>query len=297
MATIRRAFTAAQRILRPTQHSPAAYLCPRNRFYATDSSDGGGGSSSNNSNRNDNVTTNSNNNNSPSDTESPPTQGSELMTSSNAVIPSPSGSPSHLPDGIPLPGAQAAANAEGDSFPVLEPINDFVNITPAFSFLSGAGQSSTLTGSFNSRSVLSDIGSDSSSSSASAYTPGRIIEDNQYHLHIYTHKHNTHMTFSKPNKDSIISLSCGNVGFKKSGRSTFDAAYTLASTVFARIEEKRIQPKSVELVLRGFGPGREACLKALMGREGRYLRPVIERVTDATRLKFGGVRSKGKRRL
>ena len=53
----------------------------------------------------------------------------------------------------------------------------------------------------------------------------------------------------------------------------------------------------VELVLRGFGDGREAIKKILLGSEGMGLRPRIVRVTDATRLKFGGTRSKKPRRL
>ena len=53
----------------------------------------------------------------------------------------------------------------------------------------------------------------------------------------------------------------------------------------------------VEIILRGFGPGREAVTKVLLGSEGRNLRPRIVRVSDATRLKFGGTRSKKPRRL
>ena len=53
----------------------------------------------------------------------------------------------------------------------------------------------------------------------------------------------------------------------------------------------------VEVVLRGFGPGREAVSKVLLGSEGRNMRPKVVRVTDATRLKFGGTRSKKPRRL
>lgn len=53
----------------------------------------------------------------------------------------------------------------------------------------------------------------------------------------------------------------------------------------------------VEVLLRGFGPGREAVGKVLLGSEGSNLRPRVVRVTDATRLKFGGTRSKKPRRL
>jgi small subunit ribosomal protein S11 len=122
-------------------------------------------------------------------------------------------------------------------------------------------------------------------------------QDDEYHLHIYSTKHNTHITFTRPDKGAIVSLSAGNVGFRKSHRGTYDAAYQLAAHVFKTIEEKRIKPRAVEVVLRGFGQGREAVVKALLGQEGRFLKPVVKRVTDSTRLKFGGTRSPKPRRL
>ncbi|KAF3932282.1 hypothetical protein ABW19_dt0204782 [Dactylella cylindrospora] len=122
-------------------------------------------------------------------------------------------------------------------------------------------------------------------------------QEQMFHLHIYSTKHNTHMTFTDPKRNAIISCSTGNLGFRKAGRHTYDAAYQLASHVFQKIEEKGLIPKKVEVVLRGFGVGREACVKALLGKEGRYLKNVIVRVTDATRTKFGGTRSKKPRRL
>jgi small subunit ribosomal protein S11 len=60
-------------------------------------------------------------------------------------------------------------------------------------------------------------------------------------------------------------------------------------------KEQRID--RLELILRGFGDGREAIKKILLGSEGMLVRPRIVRVTDATRLKFGGQRSKKPRRL
>jgi small subunit ribosomal protein S11 len=55
--------------------------------------------------------------------------------------------------------------------------------------------------------------------------------------------------------------------------------------------------REVELVLRGFGKGREAVTKALLGSEGRFLREKITSVSDDTKLKFGGTRSQNPRRL
>lgn len=55
--------------------------------------------------------------------------------------------------------------------------------------------------------------------------------------------------------------------------------------------------EGIEVVLRGFGPGREAFQKALLGNDGTLIKPLVVKVTDATRLKFGGTRSPAVRRL
>lgn len=126
---------------------------------------------------------------------------------------------------------------------------------------------------------------------------GAGIEDNLHHLNVYATKHNTHITFTKPNKDVILTLSCGNVGFKKANRGTFEAAYQLASVMFSRMEERGLRPKHLEVVYRDFGPGRDAFTKVLLGKEGKSIRESVVRVTDASRLKFGGTRSRAIRRL
>jgi small subunit ribosomal protein S11 len=124
-------------------------------------------------------------------------------------------------------------------------------------------------------------------------------EDDRHKLHIYAHKHNTHLTLSKPNRDALISVSCGNIGFRKAGRGTYDAGYQLAAFVMSRIQDKGLLPqiKKIELIYRGFGPGREAVTKAILGSEGKRIRGLICKLSDSTRLKFGGVRSKKPRRL
>jgi small subunit ribosomal protein S11 len=145
-----------------------------------------------------------------------------------------------------------------------------------------------------------------------------------HRLHIYAHKHNTHITFVQPSKpasqtphlasaltakqtaqqqnksiDVLLSLSTGNIGFKKAGRGSYDAAFQLAAFALRQIQEKGMarEVKHLEVVLRGFGAGREAVTKALLGTEGRLLRSKISSVADATRLKQGGGRSKKPRRL
>lgn len=120
-----------------------------------------------------------------------------------------------------------------------------------------------------------------------------------YNLHVYAHKHNTLITLTRPNGNPLMSIGCGNLGFRKSHRSGYDPAYQLSSHVFAQIQEKGLlrDITKIGLVFRGFGLGREAFIKVLLGNEGRNIRPLISRVTDATRIKFGGARSRQVRRL
>ncbi|OTA56475.1 translational machinery component, partial [Hypoxylon sp. EC38] len=120
-----------------------------------------------------------------------------------------------------------------------------------------------------------------------------------FHFHVYAHKHNSHITVTKPNRNAIINMSTGNIGFRKSKRGTYDAAYQLTTYVIDKLHQggwhKNIT--AMEVVLRGFGHGREAATKVLLGTEGRMLRDKIVKVSDATKLKFGGTRSPKPRRL
>ena len=120
-----------------------------------------------------------------------------------------------------------------------------------------------------------------------------------FHLHVYAHKHNTHLTLTRPNREPMLSLSCGSIGFRKSHRGGYDPAYQLSSYMMGKIQERGflMDIKTLEVVLRGYGPGREAFTKILLGDEGKTIRNLVTQVTDATRLKFGGTRSRRVRRL
>ena len=69
--------------------------------------------------------------------------------------------------------------------------------------------------------------------------------------------------------------------------------------MMGRIQQQGLMTEiqELELILRGFGPGREAITKIFLGSEGRSLRGRVVKVMDATRLKFGGTRGKKPRRL
>ena len=120
-----------------------------------------------------------------------------------------------------------------------------------------------------------------------------------HHFHIYATRHNTHITVTRPDRSPMISVSAGNIGFRKAGRKHYDSAFQLASYVLGRMKESGMNAeiKRMEVILRGFGAGREAVTKALLGSEGRFVRGKVVKVADATRLKFGGTRSKKPRRL
>ncbi|ROT41158.1 translational machinery component [Sodiomyces alkalinus F11] len=120
-----------------------------------------------------------------------------------------------------------------------------------------------------------------------------------YHFHIFSTKHNTHVTVTKPDRGAIVSVSAGNIGFRKSRRGQYDAAYQLMAYVLERLKFDGWPNKinRIELVLRGYGQGRDAAVKVLMSPEGAMWRQKVVRVADSTRLKFGGTRSRARRRL
>lgn len=96
-----------------------------------------------------------------------------------------------------------------------------------------------------------------------------------------------------------IHLSAGMLGFRKSHRADNEAGYQVSTNIFKMIEEKKLLAPNdkIEVIMSDFGKGREAFLTALNGKEGAFVRPHVVRLTDATKLKFGGVRSKKLRRL
>ena len=145
---------------------------------------------------------------------------------------------------------------------------------------------------------LTNIAAVARNEAAAKPSSASILSDS-HHIHVYATKHNTHITLTKPNREPLLSVSAGNIGFRKAQRGSFDAAYQLASYSMGKMHERGmlVNMDKLEVVLRGYGPGREAFQKALLGSEGRGIKGKVTRVTDSTRLKFGGVRSKGVRRL
>lgn len=125
------------------------------------------------------------------------------------------------------------------------------------------------------------------------------VEPPPHHLHVYSTRHNCHITLSDGKHQPLISVSSGNIGFRKGARGSYDAAFQLGAYVMGRIKQQGLLRKidAVEVILRDFGPGRDAFTKILTGSEGRLIRDRVVRVMDGTRVKFGGTRSRRPRRL
>ncbi|RKF56422.1 37S ribosomal protein S18, mitochondrial [Erysiphe neolycopersici] len=143
-----------------------------------------------------------------------------------------------------------------------------------------------------------------------------IFKDVTWQMHIYAHRHNVHITIARPpawrhpvtgkvygdnppSRSVALSLCAGRLGFKHSGRKHYDSAFQLGTYVMARMQESGMNSyiEKLEVYLRGFGAGREAVTRVLLGVEGKHLRGKIIKVADSTRLKIGGTRSPNPRRL
>ncbi|CAI4035824.1 hypothetical protein SMKI_14G0310 [Saccharomyces mikatae IFO 1815] len=156
-------------------------------------------------------------------------------------------------------------------------------------------------------------------SSNEVYKPQQEVV--KYILHGKFTKNNTHLTFSSVMEDKNfhknkgltyndtmlyylnlpqkvrISLSTGCLGFRKAARGEYEAAFQTSSKMFELIKEKNMLNKDIEVVMDDFGKGRAAFISALVGKEGANVVKKIVKISDATKLKFGGVRSPKMRRL
>lgn len=94
-----------------------------------------------------------------------------------------------------------------------------------------------------------------------------------------------------------LHLSTGQLGFRKAARGEYEATFQTAAKLFQTLRERQLLDKGVEIIMKDFGKGREAFIAALNGKEGNQVRPAVTRVSDATPLKFGGVRAPRRRRL
>ncbi|PWN26087.1 translational machinery component [Jaminaea rosea] len=139
----------------------------------------------------------------------------------------------------------------------------------------------------------------SSSSSFAGRRPTTI-----HKLHVQTTRNNTIITLTRPNGATLYSVSSGQVGFKGANRSGFEAGYQTALNVFETLARRRNEwgakfrnePVAwLHVVWNGFGQGRDAVYRAFLSSEGESARAMVHTMSDATKIKIGGVRPKKKR--
>lgn len=130
----------------------------------------------------------------------------------------------------------------------------------------------------------------------------RIAQGHPYKLHVFSSRNNTILTLSTSTADpaeaqrAVSWVSAGSAGYKGASRGTYDAAVEVALRMFKKIEEmvtpvvgsggqrKKMgwaKPGELEVVWKGFGQGRDAVFRTLMGGEGDAVRPLVKTVTDA----------------
>ena len=120
-----------------------------------------------------------------------------------------------------------------------------------------------------------------------------------YHIHINNSTRNTHITITNHKHDPIVVLSAGRLGLKHSKRGTHEAGAATAHEALKRFATKFpdvTDEGRIELVLKGFGPGRQGALSTIFGPMGEDIRGRINRVTDATTLAIGGAKAPNRRR-
>ncbi|CAG8446682.1 7317_t:CDS:2, partial [Scutellospora calospora] len=121
-----------------------------------------------------------------------------------------------------------------------------------------------------------------------------VPSEELYHIHIRASYNNTIVTLTNSRKDVLINSSGGLVGFKKAQRGGYEAAHQAAAALVEKVKQKGIKIKNVEVLIKGFGPGRDAAFKAIASPENPW---TVKRITDSTPLPFGGCRPRKVRRL
>lgn len=150
--------------------------------------------------------------------------------------------------------------------------------------------------------------------SAPRRTPGTGFgsrrQSNFYKLRVFASRNNTILTLTTtPGATSsehspedphhaVAWVSGGSAGYKGASRGTYDAAVEISLRMFKKIadlvnppvgtggQRKKVvwaAPTDLEIVWKGFGQGRDAVYRTLMGGEGDEVRPLVRRVTDAVR--------------
>ncbi|KAJ1921155.1 hypothetical protein H4219_000753 [Mycoemilia scoparia] len=120
------------------------------------------------------------------------------------------------------------------------------------------------------------------------------MEENMvYKLHVHSSANNTILSLTDDKGQVLFNTSGGSVGFKKSNRGGFEAAYQATVKIIEKAREANKPIGQIEMRFKGFGPGRNASYKAIRSVTDWE----IVRLTDATPIPFNGCRPKKARRL
>lgn len=109
-------------------------------------------------------------------------------------------------------------------------------------------------------------------------------------LHILATYNNTLVTLTDKRGNALMASSSGSLGFKGAKKSTPFAA----SKVGELVAEKALQMgmSEVDVVIRGVGAGREAAMRAFVGKGIG-----LSAISDATPVPFNGPRARKPRRV
>ncbi|MGB9882919.1 MAG: 30S ribosomal protein S11 [Microgenomates group bacterium] len=117
----------------------------------------------------------------------------------------------------------------------------------------------------------------------------KIVEKGR--IYITATFNNTIITITDENGNPIIVESCGKHGFSGTRKSTPHAAtVTTEAALKKAMEEHNLS--SVDIFIKGIGPGREAALRAIKGSKID-----VNRIIDVTPIPHNGVRPPKLRRV
>jgi small subunit ribosomal protein S11 len=107
---------------------------------------------------------------------------------------------------------------------------------------------------------------------------------------IHAGENNTIITFTDLDGNKLASSSCGAAGFRGTRKSTPYAAKVAAEKACELVAGFGIQ--SVDVIVKGLGPGREQSIRGLIAGGMN-----LDLIVDKTPIPHGGCRPKGRRRV
>ncbi|KAG5459153.1 MAG: hypothetical protein BJ554DRAFT_480 [Olpidium bornovanus] len=103
-----------------------------------------------------------------------------------------------------------------------------------------------------------------------------------YTVTIKVRRRNTFISLNNPTGKEVTHASLGHLGYRNSGKRGYEPSYQLGVHLAEKVASSRIPVHSVEIVFKGFGPGREAALRGFISA----CRHQVIRLTDRTWVKW-----------